>query len=324
MRTERATLLAGQVVVATLLPFLDRGLFFARAFPGRSYVVTARIDGQPPDGMFISAGGPTRSIRAQPVDGEELLLVGGEGHHAGAREAQPERYRKLAAFAREHWRVQSIAHRWSTQDYSPADGVPYIGPLHRWSHRVHVATGFKKWGMTSGTLAAMIISDAILGRGNPWASTFSSTRLRPLAQGPKAVIENARVAARFVGDRVAERGRRAIEELSRCEGAIVSAGGQKVADYRDAEGNLHAVCTHCTHLGCQVAWNLGERLQALRVEDRGPRVVAPGDRIRQQHRRERSGRHAPLLEARRDVDAARAARQRADVGDAVGGAVVLR
>ena len=34
VRTERGPLLAGEVVVATLLPFLDRGLFFARAFPG--------------------------------------------------------------------------------------------------------------------------------------------------------------------------------------------------------------------------------------------------------------------------------------------------
>ena len=141
--------------------------------------MSARIDGQPPDGMFISAGGPTRSIRAHPVDDEELLLIGGEGHHAGAGNAQPERYQKLAAFAREHWRVRSFEHRWSTQDYSPADGVPYIGPLHHWSQRVHVATGFKKWGMTTGTLAAMIICDAILGSARyPPAARTSAARSR--------------------------------------------------------------------------------------------------------------------------------------------------
>ena len=42
-------------------------------------------------------------------------------------------------------------------------------------------------------------------------------------------------------------------------GAIVSSEGQKVAGYRDEDGELHAVSTRCTHLGCQVAWNAAER-----------------------------------------------------------------
>ena len=254
VETERGTVFADQVVVATLMPFLDRGGFFARAYGNRSYCVTARIAGSPPDGMFINAGSPTRSVRAH----DDLLLVGGEGHHTGSDKAQPERYEALIEFARRHWDVRSIEHRWSAQDYSPDDGVPYAGRLHLRSRRVHVVTGLKKWGITAGTAAAMLVSDAVLDRENDWASLFSSTRVRP-QELPRFALENARVGIHFVAERVKHRGTRPIEDLAPGEGAIVSAAGRKVAGFRDDEGRLHAVSSRCTHLGCQVVWNAAER-----------------------------------------------------------------
>jgi glycine/D-amino acid oxidase-like deaminating enzyme/nitrite reductase/ring-hydroxylating ferredoxin subunit len=259
VETDRGEIEAGEVVIATLLPFLDRAAFFARAHPMRSYCIAARVDGLVPDSMLISAGSPTRSVRTQPFEGEELLIVGGEGHKVGSGEAEPERYELLAEFAREHWQVREITHRWSTQDYMPVDNVPYIGRLHPLSKHLWTATGMKKWGMTGGTLAAELISDAIAGRENPHASLFSSTRFSPRGEGPKLVSENTKVAGHFFGDRLRERGGRAIEDLEPGEGAIVSADGEKVAGYRDEQGGLHAVSARCTHLYCQVRWNGAER-----------------------------------------------------------------
>jgi glycine/D-amino acid oxidase-like deaminating enzyme/nitrite reductase/ring-hydroxylating ferredoxin subunit len=256
--TERGRIRASQVVLATLIPFLDRGLFFARAFGARSYAITARLSEAPGEAMLISAGSPMRSIRALPWQGGELLMVGGEGHDTGSSQAEPERYERLAEFAGRHWRVSSIEHRWSAQDFIPDDGVPYIGPLHLRSERVRVATGLKKWGITGGTVAAMLFADAIAGRTNDWSSLFSSTRIKPLAQAPKLLAENSRVGVHFLGDRLRERGGRPIEDLAPGEGAIVTAAGSKVAGYRDRSGNLHAVSSRCTHLYCQLRWNGAE------------------------------------------------------------------
>jgi nitrite reductase/ring-hydroxylating ferredoxin subunit len=205
--------------------------------------------------MFINAGSPTRSLRMHG----DLLLVGGEGHHVGSRDAQPERYEALVEFARRHWDVQSIEHRWSAQDYSPADQVPYAGRLHPLSKHVYVVTGLRKWGITAGTAGAALVADAILARENDWAGLFSTTRVRPLQEGPRLLLENSKIGARFVGDRLKDRGARPIEDLEPGEGAIVSAAGRKAAGYRDDEGTLHAVSTRCTHLGCQVVWNAAER-----------------------------------------------------------------
>ncbi|MNP77426.1 Cytochrome b6-f complex iron-sulfur subunit 1 [compost metagenome] len=35
--------------------------------------------------------------------------------------------------------------------------------------------------------------------------------------------------------------------------------GERIGAYRDREGKLHMVDTTCTHVGCEVNWNAGER-----------------------------------------------------------------
>jgi len=259
VRTPGGRVIADQVVVATHYPFLDRSLSFARVHPERSYCICARIAEDVPPGMHISTDSPTRSIRAVPVDGEELLLVGGEGHKTGQGGDTEERYRALEAFAREHWTVQSIEYRWSTQDGMTIDHAPYIGSLTPWTDHVFMATGFGKWGMTGGTVAALILRDRLLGRENPWAGTYDPNRFKPLASAREFVVENAQVGLRFFGDRLTKPGSRSLDDLAPGEGDIVRHDGEKVAAYRDEDGSVVAVSPVCTHLGCQVNWNRAER-----------------------------------------------------------------
>ena len=104
VRTNGGEVSAHHVVLATHFPFPDRGLYFARVHAERSYCVAAPLEGEPPEGMFISASSPTRSIRFHPEAGRELLIVGGEGHPVGrggptgprydrARELRPRAFR---------------------------------------------------------------------------------------------------------------------------------------------------------------------------------------------------------------------------------------
>jgi glycine/D-amino acid oxidase-like deaminating enzyme/nitrite reductase/ring-hydroxylating ferredoxin subunit len=261
VKTPGGRVIAGQIVVATHYPFLDRSLAFARVHPQRSYAIACRILGEPPDGMFISADGPTRSVRAVPVggDGEELLLVGGEGHRTGTGGDTEQRYARLEAFAREHWNVLSVDYRWSAQDNTTVDGLPYVGGLTPTADRVFMATGFAKWGMTGGTAAALLLRDLLLGRDNCAARLFDPNRLNLRASATSLVKENAEAGLRFVGDRITKPGRRPIEQLKPGEGDIVRLHGEAVAGHRDDGGVLHAVSPTCTHLGCRVNWNSAER-----------------------------------------------------------------
>ena len=246
---------AGTVVVATGMPILDRGLYFARETPVRSYVVAVRAPWRP-EGMYISADQPARSLRTHPVEDGELVLVGGESHKPGTGDPA-ERYARLERFAREHLDVESVAYRWATQDYVSADGMPYVGKLWPFSDRILTATGFRKWGLASGSAAAMMLSDRVLGRDNPWSETFDPMRVKPLASLPAIAKEGAQDGFYFFADRLRKRG--SADDVAPGEGRVVGAGLSQAAVYRDEGGTLHRVSARCTHLGCIVSWNGAER-----------------------------------------------------------------
>jgi glycine/D-amino acid oxidase-like deaminating enzyme/nitrite reductase/ring-hydroxylating ferredoxin subunit len=252
VKTASGQVTAGEVVVATHYPFLDRGGFFAKVHPDRSYALAAWITGELPEGMFISAGSPTESIRSFQTEEGRLLQVGGHGHTPGSGKPR-ESLAALAEFAERHWRVDSYPYWWAAQDPMPLDGVPYVGRLSPLTEHLWTATGFRKWGMTNGTVAAMILTDRLTGKENPRADLFDSERTKPAASIKRFLTENAKTGLHFVGDRL--KAAKRLDELAAGEGGIVRAGGQTVAAYRDEHGKVHAVSPVCTHLGCHVGWN---------------------------------------------------------------------
>jgi glycine/D-amino acid oxidase-like deaminating enzyme/nitrite reductase/ring-hydroxylating ferredoxin subunit len=253
-KTPGGTVKAQHVVVATHYPILDRGIYFARMKVQRSYCIAAKVRGPAPHGMSISAGSSTRSIRSH----EDGLIVGGEGHEAGSFAATPARFERLEAFARAHWDVEEVTHRWSAQDPVPYDHLPMIGSYVPGSRHLLVATGFMKWGLTTGTFAAMMLRDAIVGRQNEWSSSFDPNRVS-LRSSAALVQMNAKVGAELVGDRLRSAEVRSAAEVAPDEGRVVSDGLAKRGVYRDTDGALHSVSLRCTHLGCLLRFNSAER-----------------------------------------------------------------
>ena len=261
VETPSGSIRAKQVVVATQMPFLDRGLFFAKAHPGKSYAIAARLDAaSTPRNMYINVEEPTRSIRSTPgPDGSRYLIVAGEGHRPGDEPDPERRYRALERFLRERF-GGTPEHRWSAHDFRPVDQLPYVGRLRRRDPHVYVATGFAKWGLTKGTFAAEIIADSILGQANRWAAVYDSSRLNAGRSAKKLAKENGRVARRFFGDRVRPYvGEPEVRRLGSGEGTLARISGRLLALYRDEEGRLHVLSPRCTHLGCIVGWNGADR-----------------------------------------------------------------
>ena len=62
-RDRGGTVTADRLVVATNMPILDRGAFFARAHPARSYGMAFRTATQAVDGMYLSADAPPFAAR---------------------------------------------------------------------------------------------------------------------------------------------------------------------------------------------------------------------------------------------------------------------
>jgi nitrite reductase/ring-hydroxylating ferredoxin subunit len=93
--------------------------------------------------------------------------------------------------------------------------------------------------------------------------------------------ENLDVALRFFGDRVAKRA--GVGSIEPGEGRVVGAGLGQRAVYRDEDGSFHSLSARCTHLGCIVNWNAGEKAwdcpcHGSRFGARGEVIMGPAVR----------------------------------------------
>jgi glycine/D-amino acid oxidase-like deaminating enzyme/nitrite reductase/ring-hydroxylating ferredoxin subunit len=252
---------ADNVIVATLMPIFDRGLFFARCTAMRSYAIAVRTAaGAGIDGMLISVDQPTRSLRSTPDPSGpgELVIVGGEGHVTGEDSDTRRRYAALIDFARHRLGATQVVHHWSAHDLQPADGLPYTGHLGP-SERVFTAAGFRKWGFTNATAAAIELTARIGGELPPWGETFNANRVAPIKSAHGVAAEVSKDARHLIGDRLRGPQVDSLDELDPGQGAWVKVEGELVAASRDEDGQLHVVSATCTHMGCRVTWNNGER-----------------------------------------------------------------
>jgi glycine/D-amino acid oxidase-like deaminating enzyme/nitrite reductase/ring-hydroxylating ferredoxin subunit len=247
------------VVIATHFPFYDgMGGYFARLKPDRSYVLGVKTNKEYPGGMYLSAEEPTRSLRfTEDSDGDKLVLIGGDNHKTGQGKDTLEHYQALETFGNEVFGIREVKYRWSAQDLITLDKVPYIGPLTKKHPAILVATGFRKWGMTLGTLAGQILSDHVLGNHNLYSDLFTPSRFKADPSIRKFAKENANVAAQLMKGKLDIPTKKA-DDIQIGEGAIILVNGRRCGGYRNDEGELYVVDTTCTHMGCECSWNHGD------------------------------------------------------------------
>ncbi|MFE8701404.1 FAD-dependent oxidoreductase [Cytobacillus sp. FJAT-54145] len=248
------------LIAASHFPFCDKkGLYFARMYVERSYILGITTDKEYPGGMYISSDSPTRSLRSTPLEnGERLILVSGEGHKTGQGIDTMKHYTALEQYAQDIFGIKEYKYRWSAQDMYTLDKVPYIGPITENQRNVSIATGYHKWGMTNGTAAALLLADDVLERDNKYRELYHPSRFHADPDVKKFLSINADVAKHFVKGKL-EFIPKEPSDLQNDEGAVVMVHGQRCGAYKDQDGQLHVVDSTCTHLGCEVEWNHGDR-----------------------------------------------------------------
>lgn len=248
-----------QLVMASHYPFHDKsGMYFSRMYEERSYLIAVKTNTKFPGGIYINAEQPTRTVRATMHNGEEVWLVGGERHKTGQEKEAINHHEQLELFADQHFGISSYQHRWSAQDLSTVDKLPYIGPVTENKPRVMIATGYRKWGMTSGTLAAMIISDLLLEKENPYATLFTPSRFDFDPDVKNFLQMNTDVAKHMIKGKLGNWKESDIE-LEKNQAIIIREQGERVGVYRDDQGNLGKIDTTCPHMKCEVNWNSTEK-----------------------------------------------------------------
>lgn len=210
------------VVLATNHPLVDHAGLFAWFSPHRSHVLA--YNGEAPDGMFISVEQPTHSIRGAELDGQPYLLVGGHGFTTGRTDSSVAHADGLAGWAREHFGDRGEVARWSAQDWTPADAVPWMGPVLPGVNGLLAAGGYDKWGFTSAVAAGSALAGRLLGVQVSWADLLWVGRAK--VRGLPSAARNGAESGVEVGRGVV----RAVRTAAKDSGI-------------------------CTHLGGVVRWN---------------------------------------------------------------------
>ncbi|KAA9338594.1 FAD-dependent oxidoreductase [Hymenobacter busanensis] len=259
-----AEVAAKHVVVATNTPFNDRVVMHTKQAPYRTYVVAVRVPkGSVTQALYWDTADPYHYIRLQEMPDStssgsayDLLIVGGEDHKTGQESDPEERLRCLEEWTRKHFpSAQQTEFRWSGQVMEPVDSLGYAGRNPMDADNVYIITGDSGHGMTHSTLGAMLITDLIQGRDNPWEKLYDPGRITGSLDTAKEFLkENLNVAAEYTdlltGGDVAS-----AEEIAPDTGAVLRRGLAKVAVYRDPQGQQHECSAICPHLGCVVHWN---------------------------------------------------------------------
>jgi Rieske Fe-S protein len=201
---------------------------------------------------------PYHYVRIQEQNENDILIVGGEDHRTGQADDGLVRFERLLSWSRKHLPIdQEIVDRWSGQVLETPDGLGFIGRFSDDEPNVYMITGDSGMGMTHGTLGAMLVSDMILGKSNPWTEVYDPTRKStfPLVETVPDIIDSTLLYADWLkGSEVSS-----VTEIARGDGAVMRDGVSKIADHRDEDGVLHKRSAICKHLGCVVRFNRTER-----------------------------------------------------------------
>ena len=172
------TVTCEDVVIATHNPLVGFGgmagatLFQTKLALYTSYVIAGRVArGVVPDALWWDTAEPYQFLRVEPHRDRDVVIFGGEDHKTGQQDDTEACYRRLEERLRTLVPDVDLTHRWSGQVIETPDGLPYIGQSaeHQYS-----ASGYAGNGLTFGTLAGLMISDAILERSNPWRGAVRS------------------------------------------------------------------------------------------------------------------------------------------------------
>lgn len=252
-RDEEFAVTAQQCVLATGIPILDRGLFFARLEAMRSYCMAYDVPGEITRSMYIAVDSPSRSVRYAPTADGDKLIVGGAGHPVGRSDHPKNAVDELHRWATLHYPGAQRTHYWSAQDYHPVDELPYVGPLLPKLDNLLVATGFDKWGMTNGVAAALALSARILGGRMDWAKAFGSWSPHELSGIPSALQQNFEVGLNLAKGWVTPI---TAPSATPEEGqGVVSGPPWNLRATSVVDGTERTISPVCPHLGGIVNWN---------------------------------------------------------------------
>lgn len=271
LKTEDGkTISCKQAICASHYPVDDPANFYADNMrPEISFATIYEYNKEYPGGMYISYDNPRRTFRGVDANGKKYILVGGESHTLGTGSSDLERYEFIVDFARETFGVEDVIARWSSHDYLTKDSLPFVGLSSPERECVFIVSGFNKWGLSNSAIIGKLLVDFIEDKENIYKELFNPHREIPDIEELEQEPSKRKRRKSTSKDKA--------EELDKGEALTYKKDDKKYGIFKDSSGKLHHLDLTCTHLGCELGWNDGDKTWDCKCH--GSRFNARGDVI---------------------------------------------
>lgn len=178
VNTEQGSVNASWIIAATYEPFKQPlGLFFKKGLYS-SYVLKLDVPKQTfKEGTYEDLMNPYHYFRIDKKGNHDQMIIGGEDHRRDIPIDKEKNYSALEEYVRTTFPGlrYTITDRWEGPILEPSDGLAFIG---RHKHpNILYAMGFSGNGMTYSAIAALILSNIILQKENPWFPIYRADRV---------------------------------------------------------------------------------------------------------------------------------------------------
>lgn len=240
-----------QVVFTTHYPLIEKDdhyhVLWARTTQNLAYKTDKKIF----EGAHITYDTPSITLRTMEYFGDHFFLIGGQSHPTGDGYSDEERYEKTHEIARELFGVEKPAFKWSTHDLMSPDNMPFIGRLHPDVPNAYTITGLNAWGLANSSAGAILITDLISKRKNAYADMYDPYReIQELDSDDEEEKSSSKVAEVSQPD---------VASLKPDQMTKIKKDDKNIGVYKDKNGKVHSFDLSCTHAGCELGLNDGDK-----------------------------------------------------------------
>lgn len=240
------------VVLATHYPLIEKDDFYDWAVWARTTQALAyKTDKKLFEGAHIAYDTPSVTLRTMEYFGDHYFLIGGQSHTTGDGFSDEERYEKISELAKKLFGVKKPAFKWSTHDLMTKDHMPMIGQVYPDMPNAYTITGLNAWGLANSSAGAMVITDLICGRKNPYTEMYNPHREIKEIESDKEKEKSS--------SSVSEVARATVQNLAPDTLTQIEHDGKRVGIYKDKNGKVYYYDLACTHKGCDLGLNDGDK-----------------------------------------------------------------
>lgn len=249
VKTDKGEIKAKYVVVACHYPFfIIPGFVPFKTYIEREYVNCSKFDLECSPFTAISIDSTLHSIRFY----KDYIIYGSNKH----RLTNKIRYKYNYEQSKNDFKrlfSKNPEYTWMNQDVMPNDDLPLIGRPDKDHPNLLMATAFKTWGMTNGTIAGKILSDIILEKDNEYIDLFNPTRIN-MTEIMESIIGGFHYSKVY--------GQTTIKKnpvFDNDHVYVVKINGKYYGVYYDYYGKKHIVDHKCPHMKCNLVFNDEEK-----------------------------------------------------------------